>query len=247
MKSDDTDSFDGERVTFLLEEILVLKRFCRYLFALSVAPFCISMASAKSALDVNVGFGGAWASANKSGLDNTNSVTNAFGSCTPGLFDVNCQRLPALSNFFLGFGGDIMLNDKFGVGINYAIQPVKQDYGPLQERQSFYDFNGVFRPIQTKKAALNLEAGIGGARTSFSFTQTACVGTAVCSTSASPVGTASHFQTHVGAGVQLYVTEHFFIRPQFDVHFVNGFTDQFGRNVVPSATVWVGYTLGSGK
>jgi hypothetical protein len=211
---------------------------------LSLLPFCLPLASAQSAIDVNVGFGGAWASANQSGLDNVNSA-NAFGSCTPGSSDVNCQKLPALSNFFLGFGGDVMVKDKLGIGVEYLIQPALADYGPLQDRQSFYDFNAVYRPIHNKRAALNLEGGIGGARTSFSYTQSACVGTAVCSSQASPVGTASHFQEHVGIGVQLFLTEHLYVRPQFDIHFVNSFTDQFGRNVVPSAMVWVGYNLGS--
>jgi len=222
-----------------------LRSICRYIPWLSLLPFCIPFASAQSAIDVNVGFGGAWASANKSGIDNANSATNAFGSCTPGGTDRNCQALPTLNSFFLGFGGDVMFKPKLGVGFNYIVQPTKSDYGPLQDRQAFYDFNAVYRPLQTKRAALNLEAGIGGARTSFSITQSACVGTAVCTSQASSVGTASHFQEHVGVGVQLFLTEHIFVRPQFDVHFVNGFTDQFGRNVVPSAMIWVGYTLGS--
>lgn len=222
-----------------------MKRTRRHLSWLSLLPFCIPLASAQSALDVNVGFGGAWNSANKSGIDNANSTTNAFGSCTPGLRDVNCQTLPALSGFFLGFGGDVMIKPKFGAGVNYTVQPAKSDYGPLQARQSFYDFNAIFRPIETKKAALNLEAGIGGARTSFSYTQSSCVGTAVCTSQSSPVGTASHFQEHFGAGVQLFLTDHIYVRPQFDIHFVNGFTDQYGRNFVPSAMIWVGYNLGS--
>ena len=222
-----------------------MKRICRYLPLLPLLPFCISLASAQSAVDVNIGFGGAWDSANKAGIDSANSITNAFGSCTPGRNDANCQALPALSGFFLGFGGDVMVKDKLGIGVEYTIQPAKQDYGPLQDRQSFYDFNAIYRPIHTKRAALNLEGGIGGARTSFSFTQSSCVGTAVCTSQASPVGTASHFQEHVGVGVQLFLTEHIYVRPQFDIHFVNSFTDQFGRNVVPSAMVWVGYNLGS--
>lgn len=216
-----------------------MKRICRYLPLLSLLPFCVPFASAQSAIDVNVGFGGAWDSANKSGIDN-----NTGNSCTVGS-NSTCAKLPALSAFFLGFGGDVMVKDKLGFGVSYMIQPAKSAYGPLDDRQSFYDFNAIFRPIQTKKAALNLEAGIGGARTSFSVTQTGCVGTAVCSSSTSPVGTASHFQEHVGVGAQFLITEHIFIRPQFDLHFVNGLTDQFGRSVVPSAMVWVGFNLGS--
>lgn len=224
---------------------MTLIKFRRYLPLLTMLSFGVPFAFPQSALDVQIGFGGAWASANKGGIDSANSLTNAFGSCTPGGNDVNCLKLPTLSGFFLGFGGDVMVKDKIGFGMNYSIQPAKQDYGPLQDRQSFFDIDAVFKPIQTKKAALNLNAGIGIARTSFSFTQTSCVGTAVCSTGTSPVGAANHFQEHLGVGVQLFLTEHIYVRPQFDVHFVNGFTDQFGRNVVPQAMVWVGYNLGS--
>jgi hypothetical protein len=222
-----------------------LRSICRCLPVLLLVPFCVSLASAQNAVDINVGFGGAWDSANNSGIDNGNSLTNAYGSCTPGAKDPNCQALPAMSGFFLGFGGDVMFKQKLGVGIEYSIQPAKQSYGPLDDRQSFYDFNAVYRPIQTKRAALNLEAGIGGARTSFSITQSGCVGTAVCTSQTSPVGTASHFQEHFGVGVQIFMTEHLFIRPQFDIHYANGLTDQFGRNLVPQAMVWVGYNLGS--
>jgi hypothetical protein len=225
--------------------LFTLKQIFRYLPLLSLLTFTVPFAHGQAAGDVGIGFGGAWDSANKGGIDNGNSLTNAYGSCTPGSNDVNCQALPSMSGFFLGFSGDVMLKDKFGAGVNYSIQPAKQNYGPLQDRQSFIDFDAIYRPIQTKKAALNLEGGIGAARTSFSITQTGCVGTAVCQTQTSPVGSTSHFEEHVGVGVQLYVTEHFFIRPQFDIHFVNGLTDQFGRNVVPAAMVWVGYNLGS--
>jgi hypothetical protein len=34
-----------------------------------------------------------------------------------------------------------------------------------------------------------------------------------------------------------------FIRPQIDIHYVTNFT-QFGRNAVPEATVWLGYSFG---
>jgi len=59
------------------------------------------------------------------------------------------------------------------------------------------------------------------------------------------VGSAKHFQEHVGVGLQVGLTEHIFIRPQFDYHYVNGFTDQFKSNSVPEATIWLGYSFGS--
>jgi len=137
-----------------------------------------------------------------------------------------------------------MLHQHFGIGAEVNLQPAKGDYGPLQFRETFYDFNGIYAPVNSKRVQLQLQGGIGGARTSFSITQNSCVGTAVCSTVSQPVGNASHFQVHAGIGLQLFVTEHVFIRPQFDLHYVPNLNQQFGSNTVPAATVWVGYSFG---
>jgi opacity protein-like surface antigen len=141
-------------------------------------------------------------------------------------------------------GGDVMFRPKFGFGANVTLQPAKQDYGPMQYRQMFYDFDGVFTPFTSKHASLRLEGGIGGANTSFSYSQSSCVGTAVCSTSAQSIGSATHFQVHAGVGVQLNLTSHIFIRPQFDYRYVPNFTQQFGSNNVPQGMVFVGYSFG---
>ena len=138
-----------------------------------------------------------------------------------------------------------MLSNHLGAGAQVSFQPNRPDYGPLQYRQTFYDFDGVYSPLNEKKYSVLLEGGIGGARTSFSFNQTSCVGVAVCSFSALPVGNTNHFQIHAGAAVQIYVTEHVFIQPEFDLHYVPNLTDQFGSNVVPAGMVWVGYSTGS--
>jgi hypothetical protein len=73
------------------------------------------LVNAQTSFDVNIGFGSAHASANSGGLDNAASL-NAFGSCTPGSGDANCQSLPSLGGFFMGFGGDLMLYKHLGVG-----------------------------------------------------------------------------------------------------------------------------------
>jgi hypothetical protein len=207
------------------------------------ALFCASSANAQSAFDVNLGFGTAHDSASGGGLDNASSL-NAFGTCTPGSGDPFCQTTPSLSGFFLGFGADLMLFRHFGVGGEFNVTPARSNYGPLQYRQLFYDMNAIYAPLSAKRAALQLQGGIGGARTSFAFSQSSCVGTAVCSTAVEPVGNASHFQIHAGVGVQIYLTDHIFIRPQFDVHYVPNLTEQFGSNFVPEGTIWVGYNFG---
>src|SRR5580658_3265761 len=103
--------------------------------------FGASLASAQTSFDVNLGFGTAWDSANSGGLDNASSLTNAFGSCTLGTGDANCQSLPKLDGFFLGFGGDLMLYRHLGVGFEASVQPSRETYGPLDSRQAFYDVN----------------------------------------------------------------------------------------------------------
>jgi opacity protein-like surface antigen len=219
-----------------------MPRLSRYL-PLSLL-LCVPFAHAQSAVDFNVGFGTARDSSTGLGIDNLNSATNALGGCVPGTGDANCQATSSLGGFFLGFGGDVMFREHFGAGAEINVQPTHQRYGPLQSRQSFIDLNGIYAPITNKRATLQLQGGIGSARTSFVLSQTGCVGTAVCSTSASPVGTATHFQVHLGVGVQIALTEHIFVRPQFDYHYVPNLTDQYGRNSVPEATIWVGYHFG---
>ena len=144
----------------------------------------------------------------------------------------------------MGFGGTIMLSKHLGFSGEASLQPKKQDYAGFQSRQIFYDVNAVYAPINEKKAMLRLEGGIGGATTSFSYTASSCVGTAVCQTQSQAVGSAKHLQLHGGAGVQIYVSEHIFIRPQVDVHYIPNFTNQFGSNLAPAAMVWIGYSMG---
>ena len=116
----------------------------------------------------------------------------------------------------------------------------------MQYRQDFYDFNAYLCAVNTKRVTLQLQGGIGGAHTGFAVNESgSCVGTAVCtSAQAEPIGSSNHFQIHAGIGVSLFVTEHIFIRPQFDLHYAPGLTSQFGSNVVPEGMVWVGYNFG---
>ena len=209
-----------------------MKRICRFLPLL----FCISFAYGQSALDVNLGFGTFHDKAAGAGIDNNTGL-----ACTTG---TSCLLTPALSGFFLGFGGDVMITKHYGFGAEASLQPKKQDYSVLQSRQIFYDINGIYAPVNQKKVIVRLEGGIGGATSSYSLTQTNCAGTAVCQTQSQSYGSSKHFQIHAGAGAQIYLNEHIFIRPQFDLHYVPNFTNQFGSNLAPGGMVWIGYTMG---
>ena len=205
--------------------------------------FCPLLAHAQSALDVNINFGTAFDSASGAGIDNLNSA-NALGACRPGTGDAFCQATPKLSGVFLGFGGDIMFREHFGAGAEVNFQPVHQNYGPLQSRQTFIDVNGIYEPLISKRAIVQLQGGIGSASTGFIVSQSGCVGTAVCTTQNSSLGSSTHFQVHLGAGLQIPIRERFFVRPQFDLHYVPNLTQQYGSTLVPEATIAVGYHFG---
>ena len=235
-----------------------MKHIRRFLPLVLAGVFSVPFAAAQSTFDFNVGFGAVQDSA-ASGIDYTTNLL-----CTPGSSDPYCTTANSLSGFMLGFGGNLMLWKHFGVGAEVSFQPAKQTYYTCnatcietlglagegissfteQSRTTFYDFNGIFVPIRSKKAQLQISGGIGGAnfKTYENFTAPA---TAISSSESASqyAGSLNKFQVHGGVGVQIYLTDHFFVRPQFDVHYVNNFTP-FGRSTPIVAQVWVGYSFG---
>jgi len=223
-----------------------VKRIYTYL-PLVLLLACAPLARAQGSFDLALGFGTQHAKATGSGIDE-----NTFEPCLPSSSDTTCQATPALGGLFMGFEGDAMLNKHIGFGGELNFQPSKGNYGPIQSRELFYDFNGLYAPINRKNVQFRIEAGVGGAHFGTSYTSSSCVGSAVCQSQTVSAGSSSHFQVHVGAGVQFYVKDHFFIRPQFDFREVPGLSGtygsnsvyQYGSNQVLGFTVWVGYNFG---
>jgi hypothetical protein len=223
-----------------------VRRICRYL-PLFLLLFCIQFAHAQSGFDINIGFGSSQDKALGSVDLNTLLPCSSTGSV--------CANTPSLGSFFLGFGGNLMLWKRFGVGVDYVLQPGKHDYlvfqtpgtgvvgDKLQSRVGFYDFNGIFQPINQKKVAVQLLGGIGGANVKLYENQSSSSAVLGNASQTQLAGSANHFQVHGGAGVQIYLTDHVFLRPEFDVRYVTNFS-QFGRNVVTSEMVWIGYSFG---
>jgi len=160
----------------------------------------------------------------------------------------------------MGFGGDLMLWKKLGgqlgVGAEVGFQPAKENYinlnasaaasglssESIQSRMTLFDFNGIYEPVNNKKVTLKLEGGIGVAN--LKFYESGSSSSVLGSQSQSQYfQSANHFQVHGGVGVQIYVSGNFFIRPEFDVHYVRNLT-QFGSNIVTAEMVWVGYSWG---
>ncbi len=229
-----------------------MKKLYSYLPILSLALLTVPFASAQSSVDFMMGFGTAHDSAASNGLDNVGLTSCSPIGSTVAATGGTCSSTPSMSGFFLGFGGDVIVWKNIGFGADVSFQPAKTQfvnlagYGPIDYRQTFYDFNAIYEPVHTKRVSLQLEAGPGGAKTGLSVTSSSCVGSA-CVNQAEPIVNSNHFQVHAGVGVSIFVTEHIFIRPQFDLHYIPNLTNQpgFGSNVVTGGMVWVGYNFGS--
>jgi hypothetical protein len=209
---------------------------------------CLQLATAQSLIDVNVGFGAAHDKAATTGLDLDPSGTTLV-SCSQKTDSTCSPPTSGLGGFFMGFGANLMLWKHFGAGVDVTLQPGKPTYAQLpayyvnlKSRETFYDFNGIYQPVSTKKATLQLIGGIGGANTKY-YTSSSAAGQ-ITSTPATPYGSANHFQIHAGVGVQIYLTDHVYVRPQFDLHYVPNFTQQYGSTAVIQGMVWLGYTIG---
>jgi hypothetical protein len=232
-----------------------VKRIFRYLPLLLASASCIPYAAAQSTFDFNVGFGAAQDKAATTGLD-SNPTTGVFFSCQFSS-DPTCVKTSSLSGFMLGVGGNLILWKHFGVGANISIQPAKQTYATFQQqvvstqtpgysvqsRTTFYDFDGIVLPYRTKKAEFQLIGGVGGANIKFYEAEQATDALAGAQNISQYYGSGNHFQVRGGVGVQFYVTDHMFLRPEFDVHYVTNM-NQFGSKVVTEEMVWLGYSFG---
>lgn len=158
-----------------------------------------------------------------------------------------CEASPTMGGVFGVIGADFMIKPHLGVNAEYSFRFAQADYLPaagLNARPAFYDFNAVYQPTSgTNRIVPVIEGGIGGSRLSLYFNQASCI-TQVCSNYSQVVATANHFQLHAAVGVKLYVKSDIFIKPQFDLHWVQNMNQQFGSNFVPQYTVAVGYTFG---
>ena len=184
-----------------------------------------------------------------SAKDRAGTTSNSTNSCPSGqLFDgLICETGGTIGGLF-GVGGvDVRFKRHLGINVEYAfhfkLSPFLAD-DSLNMRPAFYDVNVMWMRVAGHRIAPVLEGGAGGARLGLQFTSATPL-TGITSTSSFPAGsTPNHAQLHFGAGLKFYVKGNVFIKPQFDLHYVFNFTDQFGRNLVPQYTGAVGYTFG---
>jgi hypothetical protein len=156
----------------------------------------------------------------------------------------NPYTTPKMGGLFSDLGANFMFSKHFGVGGDLSWRDTSAAYAGLNYRPFFYNFDGIYEPLKTKRAEPEFRLGLGGVSVRYSYNQQFCDKFTGCSTSNEFLESSHHFQTHAAAAVRLYATDHVFIRPAFDFHYVDNFF-QFGHNWVPEYSVGVGYTFGS--
>jgi hypothetical protein len=193
---------------------------------LAGAPFV--MAQTPQA-NLYVGLGTATNSSNGQAID-------TFGTGT-------FLNTPSMNGLFINIGGSFMLTPHWGAGAEVNWRAGQGDYAGLNYRPVFYDFNGVWQPIKTRRFVPEIQGGIGGVAVRFSENQNECNQFVGCQTISLGSESSGHFQVHASVAARLYVTPHIFLRPAVDAHWVNNFY-QFGSNWVPEYNMGIGYSFG---
>ncbi len=200
---------------------------------LGILCLCSPLARAQANVDAFFGIGTAMDSSNHQPID-------TFG-------DGNLYSTPRLTGTFGKAGADIMLTPQFGVGGEADFRFSQGNYAGLKYRPTFYDFNGIWTPhFHSTRFVPEIEGGLGAVHLGFYQNQQYCDQFAGCSNSSYYVEGSNHFQVHMSAGLRAYVTDHVFIRPQVDIHWVDNFF-QFGSDWVPEYGASIGYSFASRK
>ena len=165
----------------------------------------------------------------------SNQQINTFGTAT--------YTTPKLGGAFPDIGVTGMVTKHFGMGADINWRASSAAYAGLLERPLFYNFDGVWQPMATKHFEPELHVGLGGMRLGYSYSQTGCDPFGGCSTSTQSVESSEHFQIHYSAAARFYVTDHVFVRPAVDAHYVNNLF-QYGSNNVPEFSIGIGYSFG---
>lgn len=191
--------------------------------------FCARFAAAQG-VDAFFGLGTAMDKSNGQAID-------TFG-------DGAIYTAPRMGGLFANAGGNLMITPHYGFGGEVSFRTSQGGYAGLKYRPIFYDFNGIYHPMGSKRLVPELQAGLGAVNLRFYQNQQACDVFAGCSSSNLFVESSNHFQLHFAAGLKYYVRGQFFVEPKFDLHWVNNFF-QFGSNLVPEYSVNLGYTFGA--
>ena len=167
----------------------------------------------------------------------SNQQIDTFGTGSP-------YTTPKMGGLFGDIGASLMLTPHWGVGGDLSWKTSQGAYTGLNYRPFFYNFDGIYEPMKSKRFVPELRGGLGGVSLRYSINQQSCDALVGCSTTNQFLESSHHFQAHMEAAARLYVTNRIFLRPAVEAHYVNNFI-QFGSNWVPQYSIGVGYSFGN--
>jgi hypothetical protein len=150
---------------------------------------------------------------------------------------------PELTGLYINLGGSVMVTPHWGAGAEVNWRAAQGNYSGLNYRPVFYDFNGIWQPLKTKRFVPEIQAGVGGVAVRFNANTQECDQFIGCQTINLGSESSGHFQVHASLAARIYLTPHVFLRPAVDAHWVNNFF-QFGSNWVPEYNMGIGFSLG---
>jgi hypothetical protein len=164
---------------------------------------------------------------------------NSNGQQIDTLSDNTLRATPGMGGAYTDFGINVFFNRQVGVGWTASWKWTSADYAGLMYRSTFHAFDGIFQParLRTRRFVPEFRAGIGVTSVHFEFEdQQACDQVPGCPSS-------RFFLAHVAGAARLYVSDHVFVRPAVDLHYVSYFFP-FGSHWVPRYSISLGYSFG---
>jgi hypothetical protein len=136
------------------------------------------------------------------------------------------------------FSANYLIKHHLGVNGEVSWRAHQNTYLGFQPfRPILFDFNGIWAPEIAHRVGAELMGGIGVADVRFYQPFFTCSAFSGCTN----FTTTKHFMGHFGAGIKLYVTENFFIRPEAHLYLIhNNF--EFSGPRAERLGISIGYT-----
>lgn len=172
-------------------------------------------------------------------LDLAFGVSGVKGTSANNPADANFFPQDVGGGVFPNFSGDFLFRHHFGIDGEVSWRATRNlSQGFLPFRPIFYDFGAIYAPPLGKRAALEVNTGIGGESIRF------YTGTLTCSFfSCTDFTSSNHFLWELGGGLRLYAWHNVFIRPEVRFYLIHNNFD-FSSNHATRAGASIGYSFG---
>ncbi|MGH9393771.1 MAG: hypothetical protein ACRD1E_06340 [Terriglobales bacterium] len=148
------------------------------------------------------------------------------------------QNIPKLGGGLFPSAGVNLFLGAIGIGAEAAFRAQKSSSGL---RPVYYDVNLLLDPFHISRSIIpEFMLGLGAQSVHDYQNLASCGGASSCISYAS-----SHLALHTGLAVKVYLTEHFFLRPEAHFYFIRN-NQAFQTSSSQRFGVSLGYTLGGG-